>query len=144
MLIIDLLCFIWIFIFVTFLILEMKQKEILFIYFGISSILSCIASLFGKNIEIQIVIFLISSLIFVSFIKIIVDKIIEFDVKFTSKKQNNDKFCIILKEFNRELKLYKVVCKSGIYTAKFIGDKYLRKFKVCRIIHDDGKILLIN
>ncbi len=128
-----------------FLTLEIKQKEILFIYFSISSLLSCIISLFIKNIEIQIVIFIISSFIFVCFIKIVVDKIIEFNIKFTSsKKQNHDKFCIVLKEYNKELKLYKVICKSGIYTAKFIGNKDLIKFKICKIIHDDGKILLIN
>ncbi len=145
MLIIDFLFIIWSLIFIVCLSLEIKQKEILFIYFSISSLLSCIISFFVKNIEIQIVIFLISSLIFVCFVKIIIDKLIEFNVKFTSnKKQNNDKFCIVLREYSKELKLYKVICKSGIYTARFIGDKNLPKFKICRIIHDDGKILLIQ
>ncbi len=134
---------VWILILIIFFILELIQKENLFIYFSFASFLSLIASFFIENAEIQIVIFLISSLIFVCFLKIVFDKMMEFNLKFTSKKYNNDKFCVILKEVDRELSLYKVICKSGIFTAKLIGNDYALKFKICKIIHDDGNVLLV-
>lgn len=135
---------IWFVISTIFFVLELIQKENLFIYFSVASFLSLIASFLTENVEIQIVIFLMSSFIFVCFVKIIFDKMMEFNLKFTSKKYNNDKFCMILKEMNKELKLYKVICKSGIFTAKFIGDDCFLKFKICKIIHDDGNVLLVS
>lgn len=135
--------FMWVLISVIFFLIEIKRKDIFFIYFSLSSLLSCILSIFVRDIEIQLVVFIISSLIFIIFIKIIVDKIIE-----TNFKHDNyikDKICIILKEENRNLFLYKVISKSGIYTAKYISKtSNPRKFKICNIIHDDGKLIIIK
>lgn len=136
---------IWFLVFFLCFLIETKRKDILFIYFSISSLLSGIYSLFVNNIEIQIVIFIISSLIFITFIKLTIDKAIEYNFKFKHEKYMEDRFCIIIREENKELDLYKVITKSGIYKAKYISNmKKARKFQICNIIYDDGNVIIIK
>ena len=59
--------FIWFLIFIIFFFIESKRKDILFIYFSIASFLSGISAIFTKDVEVQMVIFIISSLIFIIF-----------------------------------------------------------------------------
>ncbi len=137
--------FIWFLIFIIFFFIESKRKDILFIYFSIASFFSGISAIFTKDIEVQIVIFIISSLIFIIFLKIIVDRIVESNFKFKHKKYIEDRFCIIVKEEDEKLFLYKVITKNGIYIAKYISKEGKpKKFKICSIIHDDGEIILIK
>lgn len=136
---------IWIFCIVIFFIVEINVKDILFIYFSFASILSFFTSIFTSDIEIQIVVFIISSLVMIIFLKTIVDKIIEKDFKFKKDKFINDRICIVIKESNKELFLYKVLTKSGIYMAKYISKEgCLKKFEICTVVHDDGEIILIK
>ena len=136
---------IWFLIFLIFFFVETRRREIFFIYFSIASFLSGISSLFTNSFEIQLVVFIISSLLFIIFLKIIIDKTIELNFNFKHTKYIEDKICIILREEDKSLFLYKVISKSGIYTAKYISkSSYPRKFKICRIIHDDGKIVIIK
>lgn len=137
---------IWFAVFLIFFFLELNRKEIFFIYLAIPSLFSGILGFFTKNIEIQIVFFIMSSLVSVIFIKVILDKMIEFNIKFNHKrKYNEDKMCMLLVEQDKKSLLYKVICKSGIYTAKFICDgKSAKKFKIYNIIHDDGKVIIIS
>lgn len=136
---------IWIFCVVIFFIMEINGKEIFFIYFSFASALSLITSVFTINIEIQVVVFIISSLVMVIFFKTVVDKIIEKNLKFKRYEFMDDKFCIVIKEANRELFLYKVLTKSGIYMAKYIAKEGCpQKFKICMVVHDDGGVILIR
>lgn len=136
----------WLVISLIFFMIELNRKEIFFIYFSISSLLSSVLSLFVNDIGNQIVFFIISSIIFIIFVKTILDKMIEINIRFKhSPKFNEDKLCLILREEKKDESLYKVISKSGIYTAKFINcGRNALKFKVCNIIHDDGELIIIR
>lgn len=128
-----------------FFLIEIKRNDICFIYLSFASFLSLIVSVFTENVEIQIVVFIISSLVLIIFLKTIVDKIIEFNVNFRRGKYIEDKICIIIKKDNNRLFMYKVLTKSGIYTAKYILKGVCpKKFKICSIVHDDGNLILIK
>ena len=134
---------IWFLTFFIFIFIEIKSKEMLFIYFSISSILAGIISIFIKSIDVEIVVFIITSLILIIFIKTIVDKIIEMEVKFKDKKHLGSN-CIIMKKCKNK-DFYQVLTSAGIYRAKNISkNKKIRKFNVCRIIYNDGSILIIT
>ncbi len=136
---------IWFVIFIIFFSIDILRKDIFFIYLALASFASGVLSIFIEDIEIQIVVFIISSLVFTIFIKIIFDKMIEMNVKFTHKKYNEDKFCMILVRDNKDISLYKVISKSGIYTAKAINRKNtVKKYRIYNILHDDGKMLIIR
>ena len=87
----------WLVISLIFFMIELNRKEIFFIYFSISSLLSSVLSLFVNDIGNQIVFFIISSIIFIIFVKTILDKMIEINIRFKhSPKFNEDKLCLIL------------------------------------------------
>ena len=89
----------WLVISLIFFMIELNRKEIFFIYFSISSLLSSVLSLFVNDIGNQIVFFIISSIIFIIFVKTILDKMIEINIRFKhSPKFNEDKLCLILRE----------------------------------------------
>lgn len=137
--------FVWISGMFIFFLIEMKRKDIFFIYLSFASFLSLIVAIFTENIEIQIVVFIVSSLILIIFLKTIVDKIIEFNVNFRHGKYIEDRICIIIKEEDNKVFMYKVLTKSGIYTAKYIlKERAPKKFKICSIVHDDGNVILIK
>lgn len=137
---------VWFIMFLIFFFIEVGSKEIFFIYLSISSLVSGIISMFIDDIEIQIVVFIMISLILTIFIKSIFDKMVDINFKFNHyNKYNEDKFCIVLKEDFKNFDLYKVISKSGIYTAKAINNKcVIKKFRVYSIIHDDGGIIIIK
>ena len=58
----------WLVISLIFFMIELNRKEIFFIYFSISSLLSSVLSLFVNDIGNQIVFFIISSIIFIIFV----------------------------------------------------------------------------
>lgn len=137
--------FVWITIMFIFFVIEIKRNDICFIYLSFAAFLSLIVSIFTENIEIQIVVFIITSLILIIFFKTIVDKIIEFNLNFSHGKYIEDRICIIIKEEDNKLFIYKVLTKSGIYTAKYIlRGSSPKKFKICSIVHDDGNVILIK
>lgn len=137
---------IWFIIFIIFFSIELSRKEIFFIYLAIASLISGVISIFVKDIEIQIVVFIMTSLVSTIFIKIIFDKMIDVNLKFNHyHKYNEDRFCIVLKEDDKSFDSYKVISKSGIYTAKAIRNNcIIRKFKIYSILHDDGRIIIIK
>lgn len=137
---------VWIVISLIFFLVELNRKEIFFVYFSISSLLSSVLALFVNDIGNQIVFFIIMSIIFIIFFKTILDKMIEINVRFKrSHEFNEDKLCLILREEKKDESLYKVISKSGIYTAKFIScGRTAVKFRIYNIIHDDGELIIIR
>lgn len=132
---------VWIVVFIFCILIERKSKDILAVYFSISAILSLITSFFTKYLDIQVIVFIISSIVFIIFFKTIIDKIIEVELKF--KKRTIGSKVIVLKQHKID-GFYYVLTKKGIYKGKVIGEKNnIAKYDICKIIYNDGNILLI-
>ena len=117
----------WIFIFLVFVVIEVLTLNVVTVWFCMGSVFAFFSTFFTKDLNLQIVIFIIFSVLSIFFTKNFLDKITNFKKVNTNSDSLVGRTCLVTKEINNFLNQGQVTVDKNVWSALSNEDGFIIK-----------------
>lgn len=135
---------IWIFIFLVLVIIEVLTLNVATVWFCIGSVFAFFSAFFTKDLNLQIVIFIIFSVLSIFFTKNFLQKIMNFKKINTNSDSLIGRTCLVTEEINNFLNQGQVTVGENIWSALSEDDGLIKKGTKVKIKSIRGVKLVVE
>lgn len=134
----------WLVIFLLLLGIEIATLGLTTIWFAVGSIAAFIATLFGADITLQIILFLVVSILSLVLTRPLAKKYLEKDKVKTNVDEVIGKTAVITKEIDEANSFGEANLNGEIWMVKSLDNEFIKKDEIVEIVSVEGVKLIVK
>ena len=136
--------FIWLIIIIVLSLLEIVTSQLVSIWFVLAAVVALIVSLFCSSVIVQILVFVVSTLILLICTRPLIRRVMSFKKEDTNIGRNIGKKAIVTTDIDNNLGMGQVNIAGMTWTARAVNDKIIKKGTTVIIKSIDGVKLMVD